>query len=379
MTSQAGLAAVNFVRQGLDRSFDDPAALVTSLVGVYSTSKTCHLALMARIDGYSPNDLEPYERDRRFVRMAAMRSSSYLIAVQDVPMVAAATRHSSLRSCWSILKSFMDRSAFEGLAQEIEDLLTARALSSTEIRTALAPSDPQTAEAVKYVVRMMAAENRIVKAGTQGGWRSDRVRYARWADWLPEVDPYSMEEADAQAELCRRYFATYGPAAPEDFGWWAGVKRQDHLSKIVAAAGLQANPDGLIGEPEDAPRPGGVRLLPVWDNVLMSHRHRSRVVPLEFYDRVYDFSGNGTSVVLVSGRVAGIWDMADDKKDILVRVAPLKPFSAATWKRVESEAARLGNAVGMADVRLMRCSDPPSLKDGPRNLFLSPLRDRTPS
>ena len=43
-------------------------------------------------------------------------------------------------------------------------------------------------------------------------------RPAVWTVPRPEVDPRG-----ARLELARRYLHIYGPAAPEAFGWWAGI------------------------------------------------------------------------------------------------------------------------------------------------------------
>ncbi len=186
----AHLIALNFARQGLDRRVRDPVKLISSLVGIYSTARTTQLALMARIDGYSIARLDKLVReDRKLVRIGAMRSSGYLVARKDLPVIVAATRHSNLRSSREFVKAFMDQQGYERQAARIEALLAEGPLSTAEIRKELAPRDQKAADAIRYVVRLMQAESRIVKAGVQGGWRSDRYRYARWADWLPGDDP----------------------------------------------------------------------------------------------------------------------------------------------------------------------------------------------
>ena len=62
----------------------------------------------------------------------------------------------------------------------------------------------------------MAAECRIVRSTSAASWRSNRLAYAAWADWLPDLDPLAMDELSAQRELVRRYVAAYGPVDLED-------------------------------------------------------------------------------------------------------------------------------------------------------------------
>jgi hypothetical protein len=64
----------------------------------------------------------------------------------------------------------------------------------------------------------------------------------------------------------------------------------------------------------DSGTPDGVRLLPVWDAYLMAYRERERYLLPEHAGFVYDRVGNATSVLLINGRVGGVWDMFEDKK-----------------------------------------------------------------
>lgn len=273
------------------------------------------------------------------------------------------------------VKAFMDQQGYERQAARIEELLAEGPLSTAEIRKELAPRDPKAADAIRYVVRLMQAESRIVKAEVQGGWRSDRYRYARWADWLPGVDPFSLGEDEARAELARRYFRCYGPAAVEDFAWWAGLT-PNRAVDAIERAGLRRRRDGDVGRGGSGSDPTGVRLLPVWDNVLMSHRDRTRVVPDRLSPFVYDRSGNGTSVVVVDGRVGGVWDLVAEKSRIVIKVGPLAKFLPATWRAVEEEGERLAELLGASELSLMNC-EAPDLRDGGWNLFSSPLRGCT--
>lgn len=61
-----------------------------------------------------------------------------------------------------------------------------------------------------------------MRGPTTRGWRSDRLTYARWSDWLPGVDPLSIDEAEGRRRLAARYVAAYGPVTLEDLRWWAG-------------------------------------------------------------------------------------------------------------------------------------------------------------
>jgi hypothetical protein len=68
-----------------------------------------------------------------------------------------------------------------------------------------------------------------------------------------------------------------------------------------------------------APRPGGdvpvpVRLGAEFDNLLLSHADRSRVVSAENLKRFYGINGVFPGSVLIDGFVAGMWRLARSRR-----------------------------------------------------------------
>jgi hypothetical protein len=107
----------------------------------------------------------------------------------------------------------------------------------------------------------------------------------------------------------------------------------------------------------------------------MGYRDRARYLRDEYYDFVYDKVGNATSTLLIDGMLNGIWDMAEEKKTLVVKAALFEPVGDRVWQNLRDEAARLAETAGYASVRVMRCDVPPILKRGGQNLFMSPLKD----
>jgi winged helix DNA-binding protein len=87
----------------------------------------------------------------------------------------------------------------------------------------------------------------------------------------------------------------------------------------------------------DADTLAPVRFLPKWDNVLLAHADRTRILPEEHRKKVIKMNGDVAQTFLVDGLVAGMW-RADDGR---VVVEPLEPLSRSTRAEVEEEAARL--------------------------------------
>jgi hypothetical protein len=359
----ASSTAIQFANQLLDRRVGGPLEVITRLVGVYSTAPTSHLALIARLDGYAPTDLNKLLLDdRSIVRMGAMRGSGYYVPTKLVPMVARATEARRERVFRDLVGKLMDRKTYEKLATKIEKVLCGTELTTSQIRKAV--KDPTHDQHIRYVIQLMTAECRVVQTRTSGTWRSNLTYNALWSDWLPTVDPWKLKPDKAKRDLAKLYFSAHGPATVEDFAWWSGLKKE--AEDIVARIEMP--------KPRKAPPGAGVRLLPIWDGAFLTHRDRAHVVPKELNGHVYDRSGNPTSVVLVDGIAAGQWDMTIDKTHHHVKVAPFKSFSAATWKEIGAEVDRLGTAIDAADIALTKMKKAPPLRDD-WNRFMSPLKD----
>ena len=99
-----------------------------------------------------------------------------------------------------------------------------------------------------------------------------------------------------------------------------------------------------------------------------------RLIPEALLPFVYDRDGNATSVVLLDGRVAGVWSLGDDDTDLEIRVAPFGRFITGQWTVIELESGVIGGLAGSERVRVVRCDEAPNLVEGRRNLFLRPLK-----
>lgn len=358
----------------LPRTAESVVEVLDRSLGIYSTQPTGHLELLARFDGYRLTDLEHIMVvDRRAVGLRTLRGSGMIIPVDLLPVIQAATREHNLRSTSGLLRGRLE-TPYETWASRILDVLGDGPLAAADIRRALGDTGPD-AELIRYVISAMATENRIVAAGTTGTWRSDRTRYARWTDWLPDVDVWSMDGDTARAELAIVYLERHGPATGDDFAFWSGLSRTVARRLFTEVAEPIAGTDyWSVGElPDD--EPPHVRLLPIWDTLFVTYRHRSRLVGEADYGFVYDASGNATSVVLVDGMAAGVWDLGKDDRELEVRVAPFRSFDAEVWTAIDEEVARIAGLIGAEAVEVVRCVDPFDLGQQPRNYFMSPLRN----
>jgi Winged helix DNA-binding domain len=195
--------------------------------------------------------------------------------------------------------------------------------------------DQQSAEAAWYALR---TRSRLTHAPESGLWlQRGLTRYV--AIEHPSVDP-----ATARADLVRRYLGAFGPATRADIGTWSGLRVRDFEPALEALEPLRRFRDERGRELYDLPRaplPGAdaaapVRFLPRFDNLVLSHKDRTRVLPEEYRPAVID-GGWVRATFLVDGIVAGAWEVEDGR----VQLEPFAPLPRAARRDVEDEAARL--------------------------------------
>jgi hypothetical protein len=302
--------------------------------------------------------------DASLVRIRAMRYSVYTLPAELIPVVGAATR-SLARKTNSYRKRVADR--YEEFVAAIDDALAAGPLPATKLR-AIADPERELGDLFNVVLGMAAAEFRIVRTTKTGSWRSDRFRYARWRDWLPDVDPEGIEDTDAQRRLVGLYVDAYGPVSQEDVRWWTGWTKAE---TIAAIDGIDLTKRG-----DAAARLDGTRLLPVWDVLMVAYRNRDRLLDPAYSPLVYDRYGNATSVVLDRGRIVGQWDLGGSDEPLEIKVAPFSPWSQRLWNDVEEQANRIASLIGASSLSITPIEEPVDLLDSSRNRFLAPLSKR---
>lgn len=144
-----------------------------------------------------------------------------------------------------------------------------------------------------------------------------------------------------------RYLASFGPATVGDIRTWSGLaglgdvaaRLRPRLRTFRDEVGRELFdlPGAPLPEP-DTPAPP--RFLPDYDNALLAHAYRTRIIAEEHRKRL--MAGNDApGTVLLDGFVAGTWKISRSRDSATLLIRPLEPLQPRDRAALADEGARL--------------------------------------
>ncbi len=349
---------------------DQPIAVVRNLVGLHATDQLSpYLQLRTRMRAFDPGGLGELLDEGAAAKLTCMRGTLFVQAADLIAVVATATRRVVSRGRDRYLEANgLHPRRYEQLAEQVAEAVAGQALDARQIRAAV-----ETREALPAVIHVMCDEGRLVRWRGRGGWGAAPQTYRLFTEALPHVDLSAWEEPEAIRELVRRYLRAYGPVSEEDIRWWTGLDAasvraalaslaDETVSVAVEGVGgtflLHRDDDLAVQRGSRGHGTSEVSLLPILDPYLQGYKNRGRIIDGEHRDYVADGKGNTTSVVLVDGRVAGVWDLVREPEPELRIHFLAAPLSAVREQVLamagDLGAFLLGEQVPVVEVEAMR-------------------------
>jgi hypothetical protein len=329
----------------LERASRSVPDAVHHLVGLQAQAPwSPYYALSARLDRFDPDDLGAMLTDRRAVRIALMRGTVHLVTADDClalrALHAAFLERALMTSAW---RAGLDGLDLDAVVAEGRALIEAEPLPFSRLGTRLAESwpdrDPST------LAQLVRGRVPLVQVPPRAVWgRSGQVVVTTAEHWLGRP----LDAGATLDDMILRYLAAFGPASVMDMQAWSGLTRLREVADRLGDRVVRFRNDNgreLLDLP-DAPRPdpdtpAPVRFLPDFDNVVLSHADRRRIVDDEVRKRVQTINHVLPGTVLVDGRVAGIWSIERANGAASLAVTPYVRLSAADRDQVAGEGARL--------------------------------------
>lgn len=329
----------------LQRSSMSALDAIEHLIGMQAQAPFApYYGLWSRLDCFTGEELSNLLTSRKAVRIVLMRGTIHLVTAQDClrlrPLVQPVLdRMLRANATYGKPLAAIDVDAVVDAARRI---LETEPLTPGEIGARLAAQWPDTppgslAEAARSLLPLVQVPPRAL-------WQhSGAVRLTTATAWLGKQRVKSLD-IDA---LMMRYLAAFGPASAADVQTWSGLTRLGEVLERLNLVPLKGEGGQTLYDLPDVPRPdpdtpAPVRLVAPFDNILLSHADRTRVISDDHRKRL--FSGkNGVfpGTVLVDGFVSGSWELVGKGKATSMRVQPYVRLKRSVLGEIEAEGNRL--------------------------------------
>ncbi|MFB8117078.1 winged helix DNA-binding domain-containing protein [Streptomyces sp. NPDC056465] len=328
---------------------------VSRLVGLQAqNTRPPYFQLFSRLEGFDPAALSALMESREVVRIVTLRSTIHTHTAEDAltlrPLVQPA-RDRELR----MFRSGLTGVDLDRLASLARELVEERPRTMKELREELRAhwpdADPQSLG--------IAARCRLplVQVTPRGLWgRSGQVALTTAEHWL---DSPARPAAPPDATVLR-YLGAFGPASVKDLQAWAGLTRmREVFERLRPGLVTFRDENGVeLFDLPDAPRPdpetpAPPRFLPEFDNVLLGHADRTRVIPPAYKGR--NGVGNQSyGTVLADGFLAAVWRLDESADDAVVTVQALGDLGAPTREAITQEAVDMLGTMSRAPAHDVR-------------------------
>lgn len=318
---------------------------IEHLVGMQAqVPNSPYIGLWSRLHRFRIEELSRLVAERRAVRIALMRSTIHLVTARECLALRRLLQPAVERGLWT--GSFGRRLA--GMKRHVlaaagRALLDERPRTFNEIGRLLRERWPDRDPlALAMAVRAVVP---LVQVPPRGVWGETgpavHVSVEAWVD--------RIVTRDIRAEqLIARYLAAFGPAGVNDMQAWSGLGGlREIVTRLRPRLCTFRNEKGQeLFDLPDAPRPHPdtpvpPRFLPEFDNVLLAHADRSRIVGSEHRRRLFAGAGLLCGTVLIDGFVGGRWKVTRRGELATMSIEPFGRLSRNDRTSVTEEAERL--------------------------------------
>ncbi|HKX48095.1 MAG TPA: winged helix DNA-binding domain-containing protein [Gaiellaceae bacterium] len=305
-------------------------------------SSSPYLSLHARLEGFERAQLTSALEKRRVVKALLQRGTLHIVTPRDFWAFTAA-RRALVADYWPpAYERLLPKRKIEEIATAIVAELRFAPLTFEEVRALLRPYASERISTT-FLWRRVQGQAPVVHVPPSGTWgyHGNGVFVAADAvlrGGLPDPE-------DARNHLIRSYLRAFGPASAQDVAQWAGLQRTGPITETLAGMSLRTFRDERGKVLYDLPRtplpdpetPVPPRLVPRYDNLVLSHADRTRILGDVPVSRIVTKNALVHATILVDGFAVGTWQLEKGR----VRLEPFSRLARATTTALRADAERV--------------------------------------
>ena len=328
----------------LEREKGAPLAAIEKLVAMQAQMpRPPFMGLWARLKDFDRQDLLRLLREKKAVRATSFRGTIHLMSTKDFLAIRPMLSETLERGANSIVAKRMGGVDVAALHKEGRAFFGTTPTPFDEFRKHLEGKVPKLdVRALAYTVRL-GVPLVMLPADAVWGFPSN-ADFGLAEKWLGAKFPTAM----SLETLMLRYLAAFGPATPGDAQVWSALRGLREVferlrPKLVT---FRDERNRELFDLRDAPRPdedtlAPVRFLPEYDNALLAHDDRTRIVADEHRKSVFTTNLQVVGTFLVDGFVAGSWKIERKKKSAVLALNPFVPLAKKNAAALEVEGDAL--------------------------------------
>jgi hypothetical protein len=325
---------------------EDTSALraVERLAGLQAqVASPPYVGLWTRLQDFRREDLTRLMEERRVVRATLMRATLQLMSAEDYLLLRPALQPALTRSMRSIAGKRLEGLDIDRLVVAAREYFDEEPRTFADLRPLLSELEPERDQsALAYAVRTNLPLVQVPSGGVWGYSGKPPFTTPEW--WLGRSPTGSEDPRD----LIRRYLAAFGPATVRDVQTWSGrtqlkqpmegLKGELRVFRDEAGNELLDLPGAPLPQ-GDIPAPP--RFVPDYDNLVLSHADRGRVISDEHRKKVFLSAARVRATFLIDGFVRGAWKIERNRKMATLQIEPFEPLSTEDRATLGDEGERL--------------------------------------
>ena len=336
--------------------------VVSDICGVHAqVAASAELMLGLRVRGITREDVRhALWRRRTLVKTVGLRGTLHVLPAKEVPTWMAANRLRFDADRRRYVKLGMDVPNLDRLVDAISEVVGPEPIDRSslegelESRVGKWATKRNQAWAGNYpnwplALGWAAALGRVCYGPGESG-RATFVSLADWSGWREE-DP-----REAGQFALKKFLRAYGPSTVAEFARWFALEQPFARRLFAGSPGLvEVEVEGgkrwmVAGDANEAAssHPNAVHLLPHFDVYVVGSHPRDQLIPRESPLAAMRLGTAAPfAVLLVGGRIGGVWERKPKGKKLQIRVAAHVPLNRNQRRAVEAQAERVAEILGL--------------------------------